>query len=60
MICPYCNGTHSPQELCPHIESIEYYPNGQARKIVFKKAKVSPPKNTPEQTSAKEQRDLLE
>ncbi len=32
--CKYCGKYHC--STCPRIESIEYYPNGTVKKIVFK------------------------
>ena len=31
--CPYCGGLHEHGRMCPEIEEIEYYPNGQIKRI---------------------------
>ena len=37
--CPYCGYYHDLDKICPYIEEIEYYPNGQVKRVKMRKSK---------------------
>ena len=39
--CPYCGYIHVGGEVCPRIEEIEYYKNGQVKRIKLREVDLS-------------------